>query len=142
MFQSLNDLVLITQAVAPVSASSVTTTVAVDMQGWEGVLFILNVGVMTSGGTINAKVQSGTTATPTTDISGAALSAIADTGGSKIYAVDVKVQTMLAAQSTHRYMRFLVTPATQASVVAATAIRYRKNGALPPTTAFTEIVSV
>lgn len=146
MFQSFADTINIVQEVDPQSdTSTVRNGTSLDMTGWEGVFFILNIGAMTATGTVDFKVQSAAATSFGTphDISGAALTQVlAASGGSKFYTIDVKAQTMLAAQSGDRYMRCVLTPATAASLVGVTAIQYRRNGALPVTANATQAVAV
>lgn len=149
MFQSLADSVDPAQHIAPVSSTTGSygiTGTAVDMQGWEGCLFLINIGAMTSSGTFDAKAQSAAASSFATphDITGAALTQLAAaSGASKIYAIDVKAQTMTAAQSGDRYLRLAAqTDGSHSVVLSATAVRYRRNGALPPTTSLTQLVKV
>jgi hypothetical protein len=99
-----------------------------DMQGWDGILFILNLGV--TDGTVDMKVQGddNSSFSSATDITGAASTQIAATGDNKLYCIDVY-------RPTERYIRAVVT--TGAGAVADEAgvisIRYRGTGRRPVT---------
>jgi hypothetical protein len=130
---------LIAQALAPASSSTVRNGGAIDMMGWDGCDFILNVGDIASTGTLNAKVQKDTTSafsTPT-DITSAAITALADTDDSKAFVISV-------CEPSERYLRIVVTAATAASISGAIAIRWRSHGGagLPPTQVAAEIITV
>jgi hypothetical protein len=125
------------QGLAPVSASSGAQNGAViDTTDYEGVVFILEVGVMTATGTLDMKIQRSAALAfgSPTDITGAALTQLlAASGGSKCYAIAVPTPSQ-------QYVRCVVTPATAASVFGVTAIPYGKRGTRPPSTGLTQNV--
>lgn len=140
MFQSILDLLGATQHIAPATASTGSygiTGTAVDMQGWEGCVFLISIGAMVASGTFDAKVQSAAASAFGTahDITNAALTQLAAaTGASKLYAIDVKAQTMTAANAGDRYLRIAAQGDGSHNVTYdVVAITYRRNGALPPT---------
>jgi len=129
---------LISQALLPVAATTgARNGVAIDMQGYEGCCFILTVGDIASTGILNMKIQSDDNSSFTSgaDISGAALTQIADTGDNGVYIIDVR-------DPTERYLRCVVTPATAASCAGVVAIQYGKHGTIPATQAAVEVVKV
>lgn len=130
---------LISQALAPVSASSgAQNGVAIDTMDYEGVCFILEVGAMTATGTLDMKIQRAIASAfgSPVDVAGAALAQIlAASGGSKTYIIDVRNPIM-------QYLRCVLTPATAASVFGVTAIGYGKRGTRPATVAATQTVTV
>ena len=99
-----------------------------DMQGWDGIIFILNLGV--TDGTVDMKAQGDDNSafSSATDITGAAITQVSATGDNKLYVLDVY-------RPTERYIRAVVT--TGAGAVAEEAgvvsIRYRRTGRQPVT---------
>ena len=129
---------LVSQALLPVAATTgARNGVAIDMLDYEGCCFILTVGDIASTGILNMKIQSHDDSSfgVPTDISGAALTQIADTGDNNVYVIDVR-------DPTERYLRCVVTPATAASCAGVEAIRYGKRGTIPATQAAVQIVKV
>jgi hypothetical protein len=110
---------------------------AIDMTDYEGCCFILDLGDVASTGTVNMKIQrdDNSSFSSPTDISGAALTQIADTGDNGLYIVDVR-------DVTERYLRCVVTGATANHIGGVVAIRYGKRGAIPATQAAVEVVNV
>lgn len=139
MVDRIYEYALISQALAPASSSTARNGVAIDMLGWDGCDFILNVGDIAATGTLNAKVSKDTASTfgTPTDITGAAITALADTDDNNCFVISV-------CEPSERYLRIVVTAATAASISGATAIRWRRHGGagLPPTQAAAEVVTV
>lgn len=149
MFQSLAEQVGVAQHIAPATANTGSygiTGTAVDMQGWEGCLFIIEIGAMVAAGTFDAKAQSAAASGFGTahDITNAALTQLAAaSGGSKCYAIDVKAQTMTDANAGDRYLRIAAQGDGSHNVTySVTAITYRRSGALPQTGGLTQLVKV
>lgn len=80
-------------AVAPTAGSPGTmTATAVDGSGFRRVHYTLLLGAMTSTSDVNAKVtECATSGGSYDDITSAALTEIADTGGGAVYTIDVPV---------------------------------------------------
>jgi hypothetical protein len=128
---------LISQAMPPASSSAGRNGNAIDMMGWDGCDFILEVGDIAATGTLDMKVQKDTVsnfASPT-DITSAAITQL---GASD----DNKVCIICICEPSERYLRCVVTGATAASISGVTAIRWRRHGDLPPTQAAAEIVVI
>ena len=130
---------LISQAMPPASSSAGRNGNSIDMLGWDGCDFILEVGDIAATGTMNAKVQKDTAtgfASPT-DITGAAITALGATDDNKTFVISV-------CEPNERFLRIVVTAATAASISGATAIRWRRHGGggLPPTQSASEIITV
>jgi len=136
--QSPGESMAVLLEIAPASLTGATNGVGVDMNGWDGVLFLVHVGAMTATATLDGKVQSDSVsnfATPA-DIAGAALTQIlAAAGGGKTYAIDVW-------RPGERYARLVLTQATAAVIAGATSVRYRRTGKTPPTQTLTELIKV
>jgi len=137
--QSPADVMSITTEIVPVSVSGAVNGAGVDMNGWDGVLFLVHVGAMGTAATLDAKVQThedSSFSTGTADVVGAALTQIlAATGGGKVYAIDVW-------RPGEQFVRIVVTQATAAVLASATATRYRRTGRIPATQTLTELVKV
>jgi len=139
MVDRIYEYALIAQALLPASSSGARSGVAIDMMGWDGCDFILTVGDIASTGTLNAKVQKDTVtnfASPT-DITSAAIVALADTDDNNVFVISV-------CEPSERYLRIVVTAATAASVSGAIAIRWCRHGGggLPPTQAAAQVITV
>lgn len=140
---TLYEEVLTSQEVAPISLTGGATAngAGVDMKGWDGVLFVVEVGVMTATATLDGKLQHDSVsnfASPT-DHAPTLTQLLAASGGSKEYVLNLKAELLAAGE---RYVRLVLTQATAAVVVGATAIRYRRSGGLPPTQAATQTVEI
>lgn len=136
MHLSLSDQTLATQELGPASASSGAKNGAgVDMQGWEGVAFYINIGAITGAGVIDARVEEDDNSgfnTPA-NITDAALTQVAN--ANTIQIIDVY-------RPTSRYVRLVATPAANTVLYTAMAIRYRRAGLLPATQAAEQTVKV
>lgn len=128
------------QAVAPTAGSPGTmTATAVSAAGFERCLFILNVGAITNTGTVDMYIQSATSSGGSyanTSLTGAALTQIADTGGGKLYTIDVPVPTA------RPYLKAVVVTGTAAAVNGVVAILYRGTNALPITQTIQESITI
>jgi hypothetical protein len=137
LFSRPSEVALISQAMAPASSSTARNGSAIDMQGWDGCEFILEVGDIASTGTLNAKVQKddNSSFSSPTDITGAAITQLGDTGDNTVIIISVR-------EPSERYLRIVVTAATAASISGVTAIRFSAHGAVPPTQAASQVVVV
>ena len=126
----------IVQSVAPVSSSSTLTATEIDCTGFDRVCHIINIGAMTSTGTFDYKVQeaAATGMGSATDITGAALVQVEDTGGGKVYAIDVPVNPAKPFQ------KAVAACGAAASVVGAVAVLYEGSGTFPKVAATQAII--
>ncbi|KKN48920.1 hypothetical protein LCGC14_0648180 [marine sediment metagenome] len=120
----LSSHVAIDQVIDPISVSSAGTANgdSLDMQEYDGCLFLLSVGAIAPTGTIDAKITSDalTAFGSPTDVPGAALTQIDDIGDDKVYAIDVH------GKMPEQFIRIEVTDAVAvARVRGVLAIRYR-----------------
>lgn len=125
----LSDTVLTQQEIAPANLAANANGTILDTQGWDGVEFEFNIGVMASGVTFDAYVQSSANSnfSGPTNISGAALAQVANTSNATLQLLDVYRPTL-------RYLRVSTIPG--AGVFAGVVSRrYRRAGILPPTQA-------
>lgn len=134
---SLSDEVLISQVIDPQTDGGGISGTAVDMQGWSGVLFVVNLGAFTADAVFDAYVQESVNANMSgpSNVANAALTQVANTKPNNVAVIDVY-------RPTKRYLQLVSAPATNTVVYAATAIRYRRAGVLPPTQAAIETVKV
>lgn len=111
-----------------IAASSAVNGNGVDMQGYEGVLFVLAVGAL--DGTQDMKVQGDDNSgfSSPTDITGAAITQVSATGDNKLYLLDVY-------RPTERFVRSVVTngAGAVADFQGVIAMRYRVAGIIPIT---------
>lgn len=124
---SLSDSVLYQQEIAPANLSANTNGTTLDMQGWDGVLYEFNIGVMASGVTFDAYVQNSANSnfSGPINITNAALTQVANTSNATLQILDVFKPSL-------RYVRVSTVPG--AGVFAGvTSQRYRRTGILPPT---------
>lgn len=128
MHQSPAQFMSWSQEIAPIAsaASTATNGNGVDMQGWAGVLFVLNLGA--TDGTVDMKAQrdDNSSFSSATDITGAAITQVAGTGDNKLYMLDVY-------RPSERYVRAVVTTGAGATAdqLGVTATRYRGTGRFP-----------
>jgi len=126
--ESLSDSVLVAQDIAPQSAAANVNGAVMDMSGWDGCMYVFNLGAMTSGATFDARVVSSANANMSgaTNVSAGALVQVPVTQNVNIFILDIY-------RPTDRYLRSATQPAVAASLISSLAIRYRRNGILPPT---------
>lgn len=127
---------LVTQEVPGSSPGAGVNGVGVDMQelgGWDGVEFLMPVGVIGNGGTLDMRIVSSANA----NFSGAVNIADAD-NASNIAAVTQIPNTQAnivvgidVFRPVNRYLRAVVTAATNNANVAVIARRYRNQGRTP-----------
>jgi hypothetical protein len=109
------------QSISPASYSSVVNGAEVDMQGWDGCLFLLNIGLIAATGVLNALVQSDAATgmgSPTT-VAGSEIAALGASDDDILVVVDVH------GEIPERFLRMAVTPSVAASLLGVVAIRYR-----------------
>lgn len=127
MIHNLTQDVRIDQALAPASRSAGTVTSSyLSMDGHGMVAALLSVGAITATGTIDMKLvqATDTSGTGSKDVSGAALVQIADTGGSKSYAIELN-SDLLDHTNGFTCIAVVLTTATAANVSSVTLLRYR-----------------
>jgi hypothetical protein len=98
----------------------------IDMQGWDGCLFLVKIGAIDATGTVDATVRHSAT-----DAAGAkttlAAAQLADTGDNSLIALDIRDPQL-------RYLDLIVERGTANSEVdSIVAIQYRGSGLLPVT---------
>lgn len=112
----------ISQCITTTAGAAGTSAIngsAIDMAGWEGVLFIFTFGAIVSGAVTSIKVQQDTVSGMGTaaDLAGSGQT-IADTDDDKTFYIDIK-------SPRERFVRPVVSRATQnATVGSITAIQY------------------
>lgn len=100
------------------------TTDIIDMQGYDGVLFIAGFGTIVEGGTLNVQVYQDT------DSAGGTMAAVAGTAAHTVTAANAALTKSAIAVDVYkpleRYLEVIVTPAVQNAVIlGVTAIRYK-----------------
>ena len=105
----------------------------IDMQGWDGVVFLVAFGTITAGAVTSIKAQQGAASdlSDAADLEGTGVP-VADTDDNKVAALDI-------VRPRERYVRVVVDRGTQNAVIdGAIAIQYR--GRKAPTTHDTSTV--
>lgn len=100
------------------------TTDIIDMQGYDGVLFIAGFGKIIENGTLNVQVYQDT------DSAGGTMAAVAGTAAHAVTAANAALTQSAIAVDVYkpleRYLEVIVTPAVQDAVLlGVTAIRYK-----------------
>lgn len=131
MHSGLSDMVLVQQEIAPANLAANANTNTLDMQGWDGVEFEFAIGVMASGVTFDAYVQTSANSnfSGPANLANAVLTQVANTSNATLQILDVY-------RPAARYVRCSTIPGAGVftSVVSR---RYRRGGILPPTQAAT-----
>jgi len=137
MHNSLADRVLVTLDIAGTIASANTNGTAVDMQGWDGCLYVFNLGTMVNGATFDARIVQSANANMSgaTNITNALLVQVTNASNANTFMIDV-------FRPTSRYLRSATQPATANTTFSSVAIRYRRGGVLPPTQTAAQTVKV
>jgi diaminopimelate epimerase len=100
------------------------TSDIIDMQGYDGVLFVAGFGTIVEAGTLNVQVYQDT------DSAGGTMAAVAGTAAHTVTAANAALTQSAIAVDVYkpleRYLEVIVTPATQDAVIlGVTAIRYK-----------------
>ncbi len=114
--------------VAQAAGTSDITSDAVDMAGFDSVLFLVHFGAITSGAVTSIKAQQDTSSgmSGAADLTGTSVT-VADTDDNKIFGIDIHAPR-------ERYVQCVVDRGTQNAVVdSITAIQYNKIGVAPTT---------
>jgi len=112
---------MITRVMVAVAAGTDDTndSDALDMSGWDGVVFIALFGTLTATAITDIRAQEGATSTPATDLVGTKVSLTAGTHDDHVAILDVYRPLL-------RYIRCRVTRATANAVIdGVIAIQYR-----------------
>jgi len=136
--QSPSDDMLITLDIgAQIASANINGGQAYDMSGWDGIMFVFNVGTMANGATFDARIVSSANANMAgnTNITNAAITQL--TNASNVNAVIIDVW-----RPTNRYVRSATMPATANSTFASFAIQYRRTGTKPVTAPTTTVQTV
>lgn len=134
---SLADTVLFSIDVPSQIASTAVNGTVIDMQGWDGVTYIFNLGAMTSTAIFDARVMSSANSnfSGNANITNAALVQVTTATPNNVFVIDV-------FRPTQRYLKTVTTPATANTQFASVAARYRRSGILPPTAAALQTVKI
>lgn len=135
----LTDQVLVSPAHIKLQAlvAAAVNGVALDMQGWDGVTFVIPYGVFGASGTLTGLVQRDDNSgfnTPT-NIASSSITQVNAANANAGVAVDVY-------QPSERYVRLQLTGQTNGVTAGAVAIQYRRTGILPATQTLAEVVKV
>jgi len=136
--QSPADGHAITQDVTPRTINNTQVSGAgVDMQGWDGCLFVLNLGTIDATVDMSIQRDDASNFGSATAITGSSITQVPATGDGQAVAVDVW-------RPSERYVRSRVTvgSGTTGAALGVTAIRYRATGRLPITQTLNELVKV
>lgn len=123
MINHLTEEVKITIAVTTTLGASAATVIngaIIDMQGWDGVLFVVPFGPITAGAVTSIKAQQDTDPAmgAAADLLGSGQT-VADSDDDKCFVIDLK-------RPLERYVRCVVSRATQVATVGSVlAIQYR-----------------
>ena len=132
--EQLSEKLAVVATIDPVSATANTYyTDAIDMKYWRRVMFVVQVGVMASTGTLDFSIVEGTTTSPTAAMvpaKGITQLTAASTDDAKQVIVEVAAEELAAG---NRYIRGKLVTATAASLVSVVALadvgRYKpENG--------------
>lgn len=134
---SLSDSVLVTLDILAQTASANVNGVAMDMAGWDGCLYVFNLGAMANGATFDARIVSATSSSMSgaTNVTNAALTQVTNAGNTNSVQIDVW-------RPSNRWLRSATQPATANTTFSSVAIRYRASGLLPVTQTATQTVRV
>jgi hypothetical protein len=129
MFTHLLDAVKVTRVMNAVAAGTTDqNSSAIDMQGWDGVVFLAAFGALTATQVTQIKVQQGqqSNLSDAADLAGTNVGPLADTDGNKLLAVDVY-------RPQERYVRCVVDRGTANAVIdGVLALQYK--GRVKPVT--------
>lgn len=126
----LIDSIEVEQVLAPASYNSEQNTDAVDMEGWDGAMFILDVGAMATNATLDAEAE-----WADDDAFSENLMELVDSQMTQLAEGDGDGDTVvifdISGFMERRYLRLEVTPATAATILGVTVVKYRGRGGFP-----------
>lgn len=125
----LDNSVDVLQAVPPQSMTGGAVNGAlIDTSGWDGIEFHINIGAITGAGTLDARLTSGANSNGSdqANVANATLTQVTNANPNAVAVLSLY-------RSTNRYVRVILTQATNTVVAGAQAVLYRRNGVLPPT---------
>ena len=126
----------IVHSILPVVSNTALTEAVIDCTGFDRVCHIIAVGAIATGGKLDYKVteSAASNGANATDVTGAALTQVAEAGKEKIYAIDIPVNPAKPYQ-------VAVGAASVANVnVGAVAVLYEGSGTFPKTAATEAII--
>lgn len=123
--------------IAAQTASAGVNGTALDMQGWDGILYVFNLGAMASGATFDARIMGAANSNfnVNSNITNAAITQLTNASNTNTVMVDVWRPTL-------RYVKSVTTPASANSTFSSVAIRYRGSGVFPLTQTAAQLVKV
>ena len=126
----------IVPSIVPVSSNTALNEVVIDCAGFDRVCHIIATGAIATGGKLNYKVteSAASDGSNATDVTGAALTQVAEAGKEKIYAIDIPVNPAKP------YQIAVGVAATANVAVSAVAVLYEGSGTFPKTAATEAIV--
>jgi len=126
----------IVPSIVPVVSSSALNEVVIDCAGFDRVCHIIAVGEIATGGKLDYKVteSAASDGSNATDVTGAALTKVAEAGKEKIYAIDIPVNPAKP------YQIAVGVAATANVAVSAVAVLYEGSGTFPKTAATQAII--
>lgn len=107
MERAFEELKIVKVKAAVAAGTTAIECDTVDLQDYDGVMFVTTVGAITSGGAQSVKVQEGDTSTPADDVTGLAIT-IADDDDGQSFVLDFK-------KGLKRYARLYISRASQNS---------------------------
>lgn len=134
---SLSDSVLAAQDIVPTTGTSNVNGAIFDMQGWDGIMYLFNIGAITATGTFTAIVNNSANANMAggAAITNAAVPSVNAASNTNLCILDVY-------RPTSRYVQSVAQPATANVSFDSVAIRYRRTGLLPPTQSALSVTKV
>lgn len=122
--QKISEGLAVLATIDPVSTTTTVTTGWVDQSVFFYVLALIDVGVMTASGTVDAKLQQATDSSGTgvKDITGKAITQLLAAGGNNRQALINMKEADLDTENGFRFVRLSLTAATAASLVSAVLI--------------------
>ena len=122
--QKISEGLAVLATIDPVSTTATLTTAWVDQSLFFYVMAMIDVGVMTATGTVDAKLQQATdnAGTGAKDITGKAITQLLAAGGNNRQALINMKEADLDTENGFRFVRLSLTAATAASLVSAVLI--------------------
>jgi len=126
----------IVHSILPVVSNTALTEAVIDCTGFDRVCHIIAVGAIATGGKLDYKVteSAASNGSNATDVTGAALTQVAEAGKEKIYAIDIPVNPAKP------YQIAVGVAATANVAVSAVAVLYEGSGTFPKTAATEAII--
>lgn len=123
----LSELIALASTIDPASYTTVQYSDGIDLKKFHRAAFFVLLGNIAATTTVNAKLQGSADNSTFTDISGKSITQLGGTDDNKQVILEVSDEELLVVDSTYRYVRCAVTPATDLALVGVAGFGFKQR---------------